>query len=253
MKPILLTLLPLAGALLLPLVGDAAPPVRWRLPKNSDIYLVEDDLVYARFLALAREGTYSQINRDEHGSTEVDRGRWEQDAAGTIRLHSTCRALRPRSLRGGPLYVVIAGQEQIEALPRLLVSMRRFLGEYADAVFDAASASEMDAPGAPGILVEHGTTTFDRADADALAARIVEVLECERSCIYGLEPMKSADTALYILPGNAFRETDLPTVRRDYRVGAPAAPPFYFARIDVKTYVREVGRWQPLHLPGNLE
>ena len=250
MKATLLTCVALALALPLSCEAGASPPDRWRLPADRDSYLMEDDLVYARFLLLARGGGYRQINRDERRSAEVDRGRWAQDADGVLRLRSTCRALRPRALRGGPLWIVAAAQEQIDALPPLLAALRRFLGTYPDRVFTAGSLAEINVAGAATVRADGGSATFDRADVTALAARIVEVLECERSGTYLLEPVKSASQPLWALDGSAFGEADLPFVRRAYRVADAAPPPFYFTRIDAATYAHAVGRWQPLHLPG---
>ena len=236
-----------------PHVSDAAPPVGWRLPESRDSYLMEDDLVYARFVALARDGTYRQINRDARGSIEVDRGRWAQDAAGELRLRSSCHALRPRTLRSGPLSVTITSPEQIDALPRLVASVRYLLAEYADNVFDVGTLTEINIAGVPSVQMDGGSVTFDRADADRLATRASEALESERSGEYRLVPVRNSPSPLFTLPDNAFQEADLADVRRLYKAGSRTAPPFYFARIDARKYVAEVGRLQPLHLPGTLE
>ncbi len=196
-----------------PQVSSANPREGWRLPKNRDSYLMEDDLVYARFLALARDGTYRQINRDARGSVEVDRGQWAQDASGVLRLHSSCHALRPRALRSGSLSVTVTDPEQLNALPRLVASVRRLLAEYTDGVFDAGTLAEVNVPGAPTVRMDGGNATFDRADAVTLAVRASETWENERTDAYYLVPVKSSD-ALFALPTSVFQAADLPQVRR---------------------------------------
>ena len=240
----------LAGLLVARTAAHAGPSTPWRLPRDREVYLMEDDLVYARFLRLARGGAYSQINRDEHGSTEGDRGRWDQDKTGTLRLHSTCRALRPRALSSAGLSVALTDAGAFDGLPRLLASMQHFLAVYPDTVFDAATMAEINQPGAPTVHASRDAATFDRRDAAALVARIEAALAGERGATYLLEPVENVSTALFALQGSVFGAADLAGVRRAYRVADRTIPPFYFAWIDAKTYAAEVGRWQPLRLPG---
>ena len=202
---------------------------------------MEDDLVYARFLALARGGTYRQINRDTRGSLEVDRGCWEQDVSGALRLRSSCRALRARALFCGALSVATASQDQLDGLPPLLASLRGLLGEYTDSVFDAATVAEINVSAAAPIFVAQGAATFDRADADGLARQIGELLVRERTGIERLDAVGTGPVPLFVLPGSVFREWDPVAVRRIYRVDARTPPPFYFARIDAGSYARQVG------------
>ena len=238
MRTVLLLLLAAAW----PGIAHPAPP------RDRGFYLMEDDLVYARFLALARDGTYRQITRDARGSFEVDRGQWTPDAAGGWRLHSSCGALRPRALRSGPLSVVITGPDLADALPRLVAAVRRLLAAYADAVFDAATLAEV-----PTVEIDAGGATFDRADLAALAARASETLASERTGDYRLVPVPRSVPPLFTLPGNVFQAEDLAEVRRVHRVRPTARPPFYFARINARKFAAEVGRTQPLHLPGEVE
>ena len=233
--------------------AGAGPSAPWTLPRDREVYLMEDDLVYVRFLMLARDGTYSQINRDEHGSTEVDRGNWRQDAAGGVRLRSSCRALRPRAVFGGPLSVTLADERAFEGLPALLASVQRFLADNRDAVFGAETLPEVNAAGAPVVHIDRAAASFERRDVVVLSFRLEAALAGERDAAYLLEPVKTSPTAAFALQGSVFGPADLAGVRRNDQVAARAVPPFYFVRVEAKTYAREVGRWQPLHLPGGAQ
>ena len=82
--------------------AQAADPTL-KLSKKQDTFFIEDDFVYRRFLQLARDGTYCQINRERTTGAEVDRGTWEQSADGTLFLHFTRGGLRFHALLSGPL------------------------------------------------------------------------------------------------------------------------------------------------------
>ncbi len=239
------------AAMLVPRSNAAVDrPSPWTFPRGRDVYLMENDLVYARFLLLSRDGTYQQINRDEHGGKEVDRGSWEQEPAGTVRLHSTCRALRPRALSAGGLSMALTGDGAFQGLPLLLVSMRRFLAGNGDAVFAAVRVVELNTDGAPTVHVEGGAITFDRRDVLMLAARIEAALDGERTASYLLLPVTNAVRAIFVLREGVFGAADLAGVRRTYGVADGATPPFYFGRVEAKIFAAAVGRWEPLRLPG---
>ena len=109
-------------ALALVLVGSvsgsvrAAAPTTPRLTKKQDVFFIENDFVYRRFLQLARDGTYRQINRDR-AAVEVDRGTWEQTADGTVLLHFTRGGLRFHALSSGPLSITLDDPQKLAALP----------------------------------------------------------------------------------------------------------------------------------------
>ena len=234
-------------------VSAATSPAVFRLPPGHDAFFVEDDLVYRRFLALMQGGAYRQIDQDRGTCEEVDQGTWEQTADGSLLLHSTHRALRFRALIAGPLSVVLDSQEKIDGLPVLATAVRRFLASTGDSVFTATSASEFAAP--PVVLtVAADAETFRRDDLQSLLPQLEHAAAAERTNTYRLALLPSnGSPTLLILQDAVYQPADLPRVRREYHVAAHAAPPFYFAQTDARTFARRVGTWKTFRYPGGIE
>ena len=231
------------------LQGAALPP---RLPKNRDLFFVENDLAYSRCLRLSRDGSFQQIDQDAAGSTEVDRGTWEQGADDAVLLHSERRGLRFHALRSGPLTVVLATPEAVAALPEIAGAIRRLLAVSQDDVFAAETASELSTP--PGaVSVERQAESFGRNDLTALAAQCDEVYRAEQSHTYRLMLIRPVGGPLLIvLQGATFAPGQVEAVRRDYHVPRGEAPPFYFAQTDARTFANRVGRYEAAEIPGGL-
>ena len=229
--------------------GAALPP---RLPKNRDLFFVENDLAYSRYLRLSRDGSFQQIDQDAAGSAEVDRGTWEQDADDTVLLHSERRGLRFHALRSGPLTVVLATPGAVAALPEVAGSVRRLLAGSQDVVFGAEAASELSAPPAV-VAVDRQAETFGRNDLTALAAQCDEVYQSEQSHTYRLTPMRpTGGPLLIVLQGATFPPGQVEAVQRDYHVPRGEAPPFYFAQTDARTFANRVGRYEAVEVSGGL-
>ena len=249
-----------AGTLLAqPSPGLLAGTNRVLLPRRQEAFLVEDDLVYARCLDLLRDGTYRQINRDEHGSEEVDRGTWDQSTEGALRLRASRHALRYHGLVAGPLSLALGGQAQRDALPSLLDSTREFLAASADAVFSARDVAAIRSRGveglAPfGIAVAPQAETCSRRDLDALARSGADFVRTEQSGVYVLTPAKTAaGHLLFVLADATFQAADVSRVRREYGIRPSERPPFYFVLVDGRTFARETGSWRLPRLPGSPE
>lgn len=235
--------------LLLPVIAQAAS----RLPVGRDVYFVEDNLVYQRFLALARDRSYHQYNKDRTSCHEVDQGTWEQATDGTVRLHSVHHALRFRALLAGPLTAVLDSQAKIDALPSLASAIRRFLDSTGDTVFAAQTIVEYDPPPALA-AIDSRAETYRRDDLFSLLRQLDHAAATERSGVYPFALLKPPGTpALLILQDAVFQSTDLARVRRDYRVKPGAAPPFYFAQVDARTFFRDLGAWTAFRFPGGTE
>ena len=217
----------------------------FRLPAHHDAFFVEDDLVYRRFLALMHDGAYRLIHQDRTACTEVDQGTWDQTSDGAVRLHSARHALRFRALLAGPLSVVLDSQEKIDALPRMAVAIRKFLDETRDQVFAAGNVRDL------GAVVSPGAETFSREEAQSLLRQVEDTSESERTGVYTLAAVETpGGPTLLILRDAVFQAGDLARVRHDYPAKGNAAPPFYFARVDARTFAREAGTWQAFHFLG---
>lgn len=228
----------------------AAPDPGLRLPKNRDCFFAEDDLVYSRYLSLARDGTYRQINQDRDATVEADRGTWEQDAQATLSLHSTLRGLRFRALLSGPLTVVLDEADKLDALPALAAAIRRQLDAVPASVFDASDAGELAAPPA-AVAVDRRADSFSRPDLSNLLAQIECTIRTERTRTYRLAPLRlPGRPLLLVLQGAVFGPGRAARTCREYRLPRHAAPPFYFARVDAPEFARRVGVWRKLELPG---
>ena len=142
--------------------------------------------------------------------------------------------------------MIITGQASRDALPDLLAVLRRFLAAYPDSVFAAATGVEIGVPDAV-VHVDRDAPTFARADAEALAARIEQTIENERTGTALLECVAGNPNLLFARPGAVYGAADLPGMRRQYP--RPTSP-FYFAQVKAATFARELGRWRPFHLPG---
>ena len=223
----------------------AAVPETPRLAKNQDIFFIENDFVYHRFLHLARDGTYRQINR-ERAAAEVDRGTWEQSADGTVLLHFTRGGLRFHALFSGPLSITLDDPQKLAALPTAADAIRRWLAQGNDAVFAPGSASEIAL--APLVLaVDPTVESFRRDDLEALARQVDDAIWTEQHQTFRLVPFRSASGALLLVQrGAVFQAGDLPHVLAEYPTVRGQPPPFYFAQVNAGTFAREAGNWQEL-------
>ena len=213
------------------------------LSKSHDSFFAENDLAYSRYLRLSHDGSYQQINQDSTGSTEVDRGTWEQGADTSVLLHSEQRGLRFRALRSGPLTVVLDSPEKIAALPEVAAAIRRLLANSQDDVFEADAAHDLDASPAT-VSVDRQAETFSRNDLISLAAQSDEVYQTEQSHTYRLTQLRpTGRPLLLVLQGATFGPAQVEAVCRDYRAPRGEAPPFYFAQTDARTFASWVGRY----------
>ena len=229
------------------------------LARNHEAFLVEDDLVYARCLDLLRDGTYRQINRDEHGSEEVDHGTWEQSAGGMLRLHATRHALRFHALVAGPLSVALNSQAQRDALPTLYHDIAGFLATADDAVFSTRDVADLVTNGIKDeepcrLDISRQTETCSRGDVIALTRQIANFVHTEQSGVYVLAPTKTAaGQPVFMLADDTFQATDLPRVQREYGIPVGGRPPFYFVPVEARAFAREIGSWRVPRLIGSPE
>ena len=247
----------IAFAALLACGPHAAPAAGsgFLFPKGREAFLVEDDLAYARCLDLLRDGTYRQINRDEHGSEEVDRGTWDQSAAGVLRLRATRHALRFHALVSGPVSVALDSRAKRDAVPALHEAVGAFLAASEDAVFSARDVAGIGGGNVPSRLDITGQAgTCSRQNLEALARQMGVFIRAEAGGVYVLNPSKNADgPPVFALEGDTFQAGDLPQVRRVYRVPGGARPPFYFVPVEARVFAREVGSWRQPRLAGSPE
>ncbi len=227
-------------------VARSAAPAVPRLARNRDSFFVEDDLVYRRFLWLARDGSYQQINRDGSAAAEVDRGTWEQDPAGTVLLHFTRNGLRFRALLSGPLSIMLGSTQKPADLAAAADVIRRWLGQTSDAVFAAASVGELAL--APVVLtIDPQAESFRRAALESIVRQIDDFVESELQQTYRLSPHRPGGALLLLIQqGAVFQAADLPRVQAEYQVPSGRKPPFYFAQVNAETFAREAGSWQNL-------
>lgn len=249
MKRLLAVLLPVAAAF--PWLATVQAEVR--LPKDRDLYFIEDNLVYRRCLELMHDGDYRQIDKDRTSCREVDGGKWEQGRDGAVKLHSIHHALRFRALLAGPLSVVLDSQTKLDALPVLAASIRKFLASTQDTVFAPRTVEEY--AGLPAVVaVDPRAETYRRDDLTALLRQIDDVTLAERDGTYTFTALKTPGTPLLLILQDAVFPADrLARVQREYRVKRGAAPPFYFAQVDARTFVRDVGAWTVFRFPGGTE
>lgn len=228
----------------------AAAPDPLRLPPGHDLFFVEDNLAYSRYLSLARDGTYRQIDQSRAGAVEVDRGSWEQAPDHTVALHSTYRALRFRALRSGPLTLLLDEVGKVDALPQVAASIQSLLAREQAAVFAASDAGKLDAPPAT-VHLDKGVESFRREELLVLAAQITQTLQTEAPRRYAFAPVRApGGPLLLVLSGATFGPGQVAKTCRDYRVPRGSPPPFYFARTDAGTFARRVGRWRELQPVG---
>ena len=226
------------------------------LLKADSAYFMEDDLVYARFFWFQADGRYRQINRDRSAAEEVDRGTWEQTGAGEIVLHPTHGMLLFRALSAGPLLVMLDTQGRIDSLPTLRGKIVSFLQSYQDPVFARGAVSEL-----VSVLVDASTPpmpefarvdlppaqdTFERSDLEKLLHLIDVWLESKSRNSFVFDRLAESSTPdLLIQRGAVYSATELAATRSRCVTNPSTPPPFYFARIDRRTFVSRVGRWKP--------
>jgi hypothetical protein len=240
-------------------VLQAGPVVtlRFHLSPHTATFFIQDNLVYSRLLDLEPGGIYRQIDVDRSASAETDRGTWEQDAHGAVLLHPARGSLRFRALTSGPLTIVLDRPGVLEMLPALAGAIRHFLAGTEDEVLASkdvaeilAAAGALGAPPASALAIDPKAETFSRPDLISLAHQIDDLIWSERTNTYILAPVPNAAPPLLALMDARFQAQDLPAVRQEYRIKPGDAPPFYFARVDARTFARQAGRWQVLVLPG---
>ena len=223
---------------------SAGTPAVPRLPKKQDLFFIENDFAYQRFLLLARDGTYRQINRERTVAAEVDRGTWEQDATGTVLLHFTHGGLRFHTLLSGPLAITLDNPQNFAALPTAANAIRRWLALSSNTVFAADNAPELGI--APFFLtVDPKAESFRRADLESLARQMDDFVWSEQHRTFRLTPFKTPDgPVLLVQPGAVFQPADLERVQGEYKVAHGQPPPFYFAQVSPGTFAHEAGSWQ---------
>ncbi len=231
------------------LAGAAPSPI---LPRNQDAFFAEDNLVYSRYLSLARDGTYRQINQDRQTTVEADQGTWEQDPAGTaVSLHSTLRGLRFRALLSGPLSVVPDEVAKLDALPALAAVVRRALAASEAEVFAASHVTDLCVPPA-AVAVDPRAETFSRVDLTGLLAQLDQAIRTEAMRTYRFLPVRlPGRPLLLVLQGATFGPERAAQTCREYGVGRGGAPPFYFAQVGAREFARRVGVWRELRFPGD--
>jgi hypothetical protein len=254
------TLLPIQTVALLVLACPAPAPARtaspFRISPHEGAFFVQDNLVNRRLLDLEPGGAYRQIDVDRTSAVETDRGTWEQDAQGAILLHPTRDALRFRALTSGPLSVVLDRPGVLAALPALADTIRSFLAQSEDDVFAAADLAQIVAAakssGVPALAlsVDPKAETLSRLDLVSLTQQIDDLRWSERTNTYILSPVLATSPPLLVLQDARFQARDLAEVRRAYHVARGQAPPFYFARVNAKTFAQRAGDWQALGWPG---
>jgi hypothetical protein len=236
--------------------APAATNDKLRLARHEGSFLVQDNLVNSRLLDLEPGGAYRQIDVDHASAAETDRGTWEQDAKGAILLHPTRDALRFRALTSGPLGIVLDRPGVLAALPELTQAIRSFLTQSEDDVFATADLAQIQtaaaSAGVPALAlsIDPKVETFSRPDLISLTRQIDDLRWSERTNTYILSPVPATSPPLLVLQDARFQAQDLPAVRRAYHVARGQAPPFYFARVDARTFARRAGRWKALAWPG---
>ncbi len=227
-------------------LAQAAAPANPRLARTHDVFFIENDFVYRRFLQLARDGSYRQINRERAAAAEVDRGTWTQDADGTVLLHFTRGGLRWHALLSGPLSITLDDPQKFDALPVAATAIRRWLAASSDDIFASGSIHALAT--APVVLqVDPKAESFRRAELETLARQIDDFAWSEQRQTFRLTLLKPAGgPALLIQRGAVFGADDLARVQLEYQVPHGQAPPFYFVQVDAATFAREAGRWQKL-------
>lgn len=226
--------------------AHAETPAKLRLPKKRDAFFIENNFVYRRFLHLARDGTYSQINREGDTAAEVDRGTWSQEADGTVLLRFTRGGLRPHALLSGPLSIRLDDPQIFGALQGAADAIRHWLARSSDDVFAANGVREI--PLAPVLVVfDPKAESVRRVDLESLARQIDDFAWSEQHRAYRLTLTKPVGLPALLIPrGATFDQTDLARVQREYPVSRGQPPPFYFVQVDAGTFAREAGVWQKL-------
>jgi hypothetical protein len=159
-------------------------------------------------------------------------------------------------LFSGPLTIVLDRPGVLQILPVLAGQIRRFLAQSDDDVFARTGSAEIlaalppaDSANAP-LSIDPTAETFSRDDLVSLAHQIDDLLWSERTNTYILSPVSNASPPLLVLQDARFQARDLPAVRQQYGVQPGQAPPFYFARVDARTFAQRAGRWKVLRLFG---
>ena len=230
-----------------------APALAARLSRTVDTFFVEDDQAYTRCLWLEAAGTYRQVVNGFGLAREVDQGTWEQAAGGEVVLRPTNGALTFRAVSAGPLWLAFDRQAQVDSVPELLRAITGLLERFQDQVFARDVLAELESLTGGRITLPADAATFERTDLLELSRRLATWLQDRTSgaVVFDLLSEQPAP-ALLIQRGAVYAKDSLASVRRDYKVARTAAPPFYFARTDEKTWRLRAGRWLPFdHLGGS--
>ena len=232
-----------AGALFA-LSCSPSPAGALRLSRTAGTLFMEDDLAYARFLCLEPAGTYRQIETGFGLSREVDRGTWEQPASGEVVLHPTNGALTFRAVSAGPLFLSLKTQAQIDAGPALACAISVLLQDHQDRVFARQALSELERQTGAKIELANPSESFSRENLEELSSTLLSSLRsrAEGTVVFDLLNRPPAPL-LMIQRDAAFSKTAVAEVRRTYKTARASAPPFYFARVDPRTFRARTGRW----------
>ena len=225
---------------------QAAVQANLRLAKKQDAFFIENDFVYRRFLQLAHDGSYRQIDREHTAAAEVDRGTWTQDTDGTVLLHFTRGGLRWHALLSGPLSITLDDPQKYDALPAAAAAIRRWLARSGDDVFTPDDLHEL--PISPLVIaVDPKAESFRRAELETLVRQIDDFAWSEQHQTFRLEIVRGPGLPILLSQhGAVFGQDDLARTRAGYRVPRGQAPPFYFAQVSAETFAREVGSWHKL-------
>ncbi len=237
----------------------AMAPVR--LSRTADTYFMEDDQVYARFLWFRADGSYRQINRDRASSEEVDRGTWAQAASGEVSLQPTNGMLAYRALSAGPLLITLTTQRQIDGLGALRQRMAVFLEANQDVIFAGTALTDLDGSSDAGvksdsddkahIMIPGHTDTFNRNDLEDLLRQVdVWVLSKRTKRVLFDLVAPVGWPPLLLQRGAVFSGTRLPEASAE--AAHSKGPPFYFAQVSRRFFVREAGTWKPFENLGGL-
>ena len=151
--------------------------------------------------------------------------------------------------------MVLDSPAKLDALPALAAASRRFLDRDRDAVFVRAHG-RMQHAGAvdgrhrsPGGNLTAATTCWP-------SLRQIDMRRSSRTHRHlHFHPLKNARRAAAADPAGAvFQAGELARSTPELPVvETGAAPPFYFARVDARTFAREVGRWTAFRFPGGAD
>jgi hypothetical protein len=117
--------------------GTSAPSSQTiELEAGVDWYFVADQLTWADYLRLGRDGRYNEVSAQHMGIWETDTGQWEPEGD-VVRLRSDAHYL---DVVLPPLRVFVSDKADLEALPRLASAISRAVESAGDAAGLSSSA-----------------------------------------------------------------------------------------------------------------